>query len=198
MANYDYKATVKTDIMNWLADNQGYRFNIYNYYRNGKWDKQALSQGMIDLFEDMDCITGYMTGYDTEEFCKEYLVGNEAEAKEVMTEAYDDPNAYDNAVAAGDYVNIDTNIRMYEVRVAVWEIVDELPERPKFGIEELERFAEEELDTAVNEVFAKLQAKLGIMSGDCPPDLSYQIDKAQEKLAELIAKTIQWELPWED
>lgn len=189
---YDYKEAVKKDVWEWLADDDGYRFNLEDYIKNGEWEKDRMVNDLVNMFTHNDHITGCDTGYDTPEDCKEYLEGNEDLACEAMTDALSDDCAYDNAVAYGEYVAIDSHVRLYVLPDVIREIVDGLP-KPVPELEIVTGEAYNLVAEAVNEIFCKLQSKYGIESGDCPPDISIRIDNRQTELAELVAKTIIFE-----
>lgn len=189
---YNYKEAVKKDVWEWLADDDGFCFNRSEYIKNGEWDKERMIKDLDNMLCQNDRITGFWTGYDMPEDCKEYLEGNEDLAFEAMETAYSDDFAYDEMYNEGEYVNIDTNVRMFLLPDVIREVVEELP-KPEPEYDDVLSEAYELLDEAVNEVFRKLKDKYGIKNSKCPAEIMTQGNGKMTELSELVAKTILFE-----
>lgn len=140
---YDYKEAVKKDIREWIADDDGYRFDLAGYKHTYDHFRDTVSRKICDeLYDHMwqcDRVTGYMTGYDMPEECEKYLDGNWELAKRAV-EAQDSAEAWQRYMDEKDYVGIDTNVRLYLLYGCLIDIVNEelFPILEKGGEEDAE------------------------------------------------------------
>lgn len=121
MANYDYKAAVKHDVTEWIADDDGFRFSPEEFLDIPYEERAAAIADRLEyLLCESDLITGYETGYDWEGVLVNYLEGNEGLLEEAAAALRVDLR-YVNTAAGKDYT-----IRRYVLKDALAEIAAEM------------------------------------------------------------------------
>ena len=121
MANYDYKAAVKNDVIEWIADDDGFRFSPEEFLDIPYEDRAAvMASRLFYLLCECDRVTGYAEGYDWESVLEGYLEGNDGLLQEAADALLVDLQ-YVNTAAGKDYT-----IRRYVLKDALAEIAAEM------------------------------------------------------------------------
>lgn len=124
---YDYEKAVRSDLNQWLCDNE-WKLSVDDFCEMGE---TRFTEMLTELTMHDDMVTGWETGYTFGAECAEYIKGNEELAKKAMAFGYDSESAYDEWMSEAEaddtaYVNIDTNIRGYLLPKAIAEVVAEI------------------------------------------------------------------------
>lgn len=132
---YDYEKAVKSDLNQWLCDNE-WKLSVDDFCEMGE---AQFTKMLTELTMYDDMVTGWETGYTFGAECAEYIKGNEELAKKAMAFGYGSESAYDEWMSEAEaddtaYVNIDTNIRGYLLPKAIAEVVAEIRSHFEKGV----------------------------------------------------------------
>lgn len=124
---YNYYDAVKKDLIQFLAEDDGYRFN--EEYYDGMSEEDAKPKMVNDIYNityDSDMVTGNCMGYAMPEECRDWIYDGNLELAYKAVTTMCDLELWESLMQTLDYVCMDANIRGYLLEDVIKDVVNDI------------------------------------------------------------------------